>query len=134
MGAEVVGFNPGNYFTLDSYIIAVAVEMGLPGLICLFVMVFYPILAAAKLLVSTDGSSISVLGIMMALPMFSFVVNMAVLTQIENHGLLFLLLGLFATWRAYERGVASIPGPQTVGRRDGDYGHKARPASLSAET
>ena len=134
MGAEVVGFNPGNYFTLDSYIIAVAIEMGLPGLICLLVIVFYPIFAAAKLLVSTDGSSISVLGIMMALPMFSFAVNMAVLTQIENHGLLFLLIGLFATWRSYERSVTSTPDLQAVSRRDRVYGREARPASLSAET
>lgn len=102
-GAEVVGFNPGNYFTLDSYVIAVAIEMGLPGLVCLLVMVLYPIIVAAKFLIVTDGSPQALLGVILALPLVAFATNMLVLTQIENHGLLFLTLGLFAAWRSYAK-------------------------------
>jgi hypothetical protein len=92
-GATVVGYyNIGSLFpTLDSYIISLLVETGIPGLLFFFGSVIAGILLGARGYVS-DPSRRGAISGALACSLVSFAVYRIVLSQRENHTLFFLFL------------------------------------------
>ena len=96
--ADVVNFNPGDYVTLDSGMLAVLVDLGLPAFIILVCILFFPAFQSFRSW-REAGDTDATLGFYLSLSLISFAFNNFVLAQIENQGLLFLLLSLFSVWR-----------------------------------
>lgn len=92
-GNAVVGYvTPGGMPTVDSYIITLVVEMGVPGLLLFFTMVGSAIVMMVRIYL-TDRHPGSTLALGIAGGLLSFASYRVVLSQNENHFLLFLLLG-----------------------------------------
>jgi len=115
MGAEVVGFaNSGAGFpTLDSYVISVLVENGIPGFLLFVGMVVAGIWMGVREYLS-DPSTKGGLAGGLACSLVAFGVYRLVLSQKENHTLLYLLIGALVVLarvkrdqRLHEKGAAS---------------------------
>jgi len=94
-GAEIVGvFNPGYTFpTLDSMLISMLVETGVPGFVFFFGSVLCAIVLGARKYV-LDPSDRGAFAGGLSCSLIAFLVYAVVLSQIENFTLLFLFLGL----------------------------------------
>ena len=94
VGGIVVGYvTPGGTATVDSYIITLLVDAGVPALLLFFSMVgiaIYQLLRAYL----TDPDPRSVAAAATATALISFLVYRIALSQSENHFLLFTLLGV----------------------------------------
>ena len=113
--ADVVGYNPGSYVTLDSGMLSILVDLGLPGFALFIIMLLFPSFQMIKMIISNSENWSAGPGVALALSLLSFAINTFVLAQIENYGLLYLLLGLFVVWQA------SFVQDRTI---DGDSGVK----------
>lgn len=115
-GNSVVGyFTPGGVQTVDSYVITLLVDSGVPGL----VFFFSAILLAAFSLVRaylTDRSNSTATMIGLAGALLSFASYRIVLTQTENHFLLFTLLGLSIIYLSQAR-LRQKPNDEPAGQR-----------------
>jgi hypothetical protein len=109
VGADVVGYyvsSAATFPTLDSTIISMLVETGIPGFLFYYGALVFAIAIAARRYV-LDSSPRSALGVGLACALISYTVYSFVLSARENQTLLFLLLGsvvLFA-----RRGQTSEP-------------------------
>jgi hypothetical protein len=94
MGGYVVGYYPCATClpTVDSYIVSLLVETGVPGLVFFCLMLGAGIWFGAKACL-TDRSRWGVLAGGLACALIAFTVNRLVLSARENHTLLFLFLG-----------------------------------------
>ena len=95
LGGGLVGFyNPGSPIpSLDSYIISLLVEVGIPGFLFFFLMIgFSAILLLRVYILDSEEASSSAGAIACAL--VSFGLYRIALSQRENHVLLFLLVGM----------------------------------------
>jgi hypothetical protein len=103
-GADVVGyFNPGADFpTLDSMLVSMLVETGVPGLLFFYgALMFAIVLGAKKYLQDSSGRGAVAGGLSCSL--IAFLVYSIVLSQVENFTLLFLFLGLTIALLSLER-------------------------------
>lgn len=93
--AELVGFyNPGNSIpTIDSYVITLLVEQGVPGLLLFFGMVGLGIWIGVRLYL-TNADERGAVGGPIACCLLAFAVYRPVLSETENHTLMFLIIGL----------------------------------------
>ena len=93
-GADVVGyFNPGAVFpTLDSMLISLLVETGVPGLLFFYGSLIFAIFSASGNICGTQRCGAVAGGLSCSL--IAFLVYSIVLSQLENFTLLFLFLGL----------------------------------------
>lgn len=93
-GAYVVGYytRPDAPPTLDSYLISLLVETGVPGFVFFFLIVGAAIWLGAKEYL-TDRSSLGALAGGFACAIVAFAVYRTVLSQHENHTLFFLFVG-----------------------------------------
>lgn len=92
-GGVVVGYvTPGGTPTVDSYIITLLVDAGVPALIFFFGMFIAAVILLVRVYL-TDKNPASVCSSALAGALLSFVVYRGVLTQSENHFLAFVLLG-----------------------------------------
>ena len=95
-GGFVVGYvTPGGTPTVDSYIITLLVDAGVPALLFFFAMFIAAIVLLVRVYLS-DKDPAAVCSCAVAGALLSFVVYRVVLSQNENHFLAFVLLG-FAT-------------------------------------
>jgi O-antigen ligase len=106
MSAEVIGyFTPGGTIpTVDSYVLSLLVEVGVPGLIFFFGMIACGVwIGLRQYLTNTDRWA--ALGGPIACSLIAFAVYRLALSQRENHTLFFLIIGLaFSIGRlGYER-------------------------------
>jgi O-antigen ligase len=117
---EVVGFyTPGSELpTVDSYVITLLVEQGVTGFLLFFGMIAFGIWIAARLYIGSADER-ATLGAPIACSLLAFATYRPVLSQTENHTLMFLMIGLvFAlarvsqNWRSeakYSRSPFSNP-------------------------
>ncbi len=113
---DVIGFlTPGGTPTVDSYIISLLVEVGVPGFLFFAGIVVIGIWLSLKLYLG-DPDSRAAIGAPLACSLIAFGVYRLVLSQRENHVLFFLIIGLvFAAWklgrdRAAARSLQIQPG------------------------
>jgi len=94
VGNGVVGyFTPGGIGSVDSYLITLLVDAGVPNLVFFFFMVIAAIVMNARVYL-TDTDPISECCVALSGALLSFTSYRIVLSQLENHFLLFVLLGL----------------------------------------
>lgn len=93
--AALVGFfNPGNSIpTIDSYVITLLVEQGVPGLLLFFGMIGFGIWTGVRLYL-TNADKRAAVGAPIACCLIAFAVYRPVLSEVENHTLMFLMIGL----------------------------------------
>ncbi|HKY87068.1 MAG TPA: O-antigen ligase family protein [Pseudorhodoplanes sp.] len=99
---DLVGFfTPGNIIpTIDSYLITLLVEQGVTGFVLFFGTIAWGVWIGAWLYIRNLDER-ATLGAPIACSMIAFAVYRPVLSQTENHTLLFLMVGLmFALARA----------------------------------
>ncbi|WP_150290569.1 O-antigen ligase family protein [Sphingobium estronivorans] len=85
-------FNPAGVGTIDTYVLAVALEVGIPGLICYFGMVGTAIHAGARAVQNARDRETQLL-IPLVIALANFVVIKTILSQLDNHPLVFAMLG-----------------------------------------
>jgi O-antigen ligase len=119
---ELVGYyNPGSPLpTLDSYVISLLVEQGIPGFLLFFGMIAFGVWIGIRLYL-TRLDDLGALGAPIACSLIAFSVYRLALSQTENHTLMFLILGLvFAVARLSSKAELSplknppyfrVPGP-----------------------
>lgn len=138
-GAQIVGyFNPAASFpTLDSYIISVLVETGVPGLLLFYGSVIFAIvLGARKYLLDPSGRGAAAGGL--ACSLIAFLVYSFVLTVTENFTLMFLFLGLtvglLSLNKQSEKAAAatSVPFAQSRSKNQRNPATSSQPASRVA--
>lgn len=93
--AELVGYYTlgGTVPTVDSFIITLLVEQGVPGLLLFFGMLIFGIWIGVRLYL-TDLDNRAAVGGPIACSIIAFAVYRLVLSQGENHTLLFLMIGI----------------------------------------
>ena len=96
-------------FTIDSYVLSLLVETGIPSLIFFMLMLFSGIAYSAKRFL-TDPSEAGALNGALACGLIAFTVNRLVLSERENHTLVCLILGLvMVSHELYLRGITARP-------------------------
>ncbi|HTR12511.1 MAG TPA: O-antigen ligase family protein [Roseiarcus sp.] len=104
-GSEQAGF------TIDSYVLSLLVETGIPSLIFFTLMLFAGIAYSAKRFL-TDPSPAGALNGAFACSLIAYSVNRLVLSERENHILLFIMLGLImVSHELHLRRIAVKPAP-----------------------
>jgi O-antigen ligase len=95
MAPEVVGYvtTGGSLPTLDTYILSLLVEVGVPGFILFFGMIACGIWTGLRLYL-TNADKWSAVGGPIACSLIAFAVYRTALSQRENHTLFFLIIGL----------------------------------------
>ena len=102
MGAVVVGYRGSeeDILTIDSYVLRLLVECGVPGLLSFFGFVMIAIvLGIHQYLGNSDARAAAVLPFVASLT--AFLVYRLALAQNENHIFLFILLGLWARFTLF---------------------------------
>ena len=93
LGAQVVGFTePGGLLTLDSYVLTLLVETGLPGLLFFFGMIVFSAWFGVSAYLSNQ-TRLSALAGCVACSLIAFGAYRFFLNQHDNHTLLFELVG-----------------------------------------
>lgn len=107
---DVVGYyNLGNPIpTIDSYVISILVEQGVPGLLLFFGMIGFGIWTGMKLYLGRTHEHAS-LGAPIACSLLAFAVYRSALSQTENHTLIFLIVGLVFAVARLSRGWPAEP-------------------------
>ncbi|WP_176592696.1 O-antigen ligase [Sphingobium sp. EM0848] len=85
-------FSPAGINTIDTYVLAVALEVGIPGLICYFGMVGGAIYAGARAVQNARDRETQLL-IPLIIALANFMVIKTILSQLDNHPLVFAMLG-----------------------------------------
>ena len=91
--ASTLGFrNPAGVLTIDTYYVAVALEFGVIGFIIFYSIFLVSLLYGLKYLLEAKGrSELILMPVMITISIF--VVVKSVFSQVENHPLIFILLG-----------------------------------------
>lgn len=106
---ETLGYvTPGGMYTVDSYYLSILLDFGFLGFICLFGMVVTAMIQSLRIGLydeSRDGALVGCVGV--SLGVFLFI--KMVLSQADNHSMLFMLLGavMVYSYRASVRAKAS---------------------------
>jgi O-antigen ligase len=112
-GANVVGYVTGGGLpTLDSSIVSVLVETGVPGLVFFFGLPVLGILFGAREYMS-DASPRGAIAGPLACSLVAFLVNRSVLSQRENQMLLYFLVGSVIILMYLRKTAASAPSRRT---------------------
>lgn len=108
-GATRLGFvNRAGIGTIDTYVLAVALEVGIPGLICYFGMLGVAIYAGARAVQKARDRETQLL-IPLTIALANFVVIKTILSQLDNHPLVFAMLGATVAL-VYRAGQEVAPG------------------------
>ena len=91
--AVLVGYTPGGFLTLDSYVLTLLVETGIPGLLFFAGIILFAMWACARIYLR-DLDKRAALGGPLACSFLAFGVYRLALSQRENQTLFFLLVGL----------------------------------------
>ena len=110
-GAETLGYhNPGGILTIDTYYLAVALEFGIIGFLLFYGMMIVAMWKSAW--TSLDGldSESEWLG-PMAIALLNFIISKSVFSNMENHPLVFILLGAVVSllYRESKLRTAAVP-------------------------
>lgn len=94
LGAEALGFrNLGGILTIDSYLLSLILEVGYVGLLAFLAMLGWAIFQGARLYLTRDGP-IAMIGGAITAMLVAFTTIKLVLSQIDNHMLIFLCFAL----------------------------------------
>ena len=97
---DVIGFMSGNFTSVDSYVLTLLVEVGVPGFMFFFGMIACGIWIGLRQYL-TNPNRWAALGGPIACSLIAFAVYRLALSQRENHTLFFLLVGVvFAMGKA----------------------------------
>jgi O-antigen ligase len=129
MSGPVIGFRlPNGTITIDSYILSLLVEVGVPGLFFFLGMIVLGVMIALRLYLADADKRASVAG-PLGCSIIAFSVYRMTLSQRENHTLFFLIVGLVfaASKLAHNRAVEKGCGISGTSRR-----HAASPLQQPA--
>jgi O-antigen ligase len=121
LGAEVLGFtNLAGILTIDSYWLSALLEFGLVGALALLGMIVWCIHAGFKAYLSPDRG-VNLLGAPIAIALIAFLVIKLVLSQSDNHLLVFTMIAMMTVIRmeAQSAGLAASPAQPTPGVKPG---------------
>ena len=104
LGGDIVGYAPFGSLTVDSYVISLLVEIGVPGFLAFFAMICYATYFLIKIYLYEDDDLFSLSG-PLAAAFVSFGLYRLVLSQRENHVLFFVLIGMAIVQIAAARGA-----------------------------
>lgn len=114
---EVVGFvAPNGTVTVDSYLITILVDVGFPGFIAFFGMIILAAWFGVRLYLKAPTRETGAL-MAIASSLIGYGVYRTVLSQTENHTILFILVGVItgalyrARQEAKDRAAAAAPNP-----------------------
>lgn len=93
-GASALGFrNPAGILTIDTYYLAIALELGVIGFFVYFGIFLVAIWQSGKIIFRTKDEETRYL-LPIAIVLSNFVVIKSVFSQVENHPLIFMILGI----------------------------------------
>ena len=122
------GFDIGS--SIDSYVISLLVETGIPGLVFFVGIVCLPIWYGIRAYL-TDSSESGALGGSLACSFIAFTLYRLVLSQRENHFLIYCLLGIVVVLNyGYQMKRAKEPRSLKAHRRT--YSHPGEPGLETA--
>ncbi len=105
MGAGVLGFTaPNGLVTVDNYYLNTLLDLGYPGAIGFYGMFSMAAWLGARVYLKTADRESELAG-PLGIVCLNFVILKSVLSQENNHSLIFLLLGMMAAFWARERGL-----------------------------
>lgn len=108
-GGTTLGYtNPGGYLTIDNHYITTVLEIGIVGFFAFYLMFLIGGWNGVMLFFSTKDRETELEG-PLAVTMGMFVVFKSVLSQNDNHPLVFLLLGMILALQARERRLLTAP-------------------------
>jgi hypothetical protein len=94
-GETLQWYTPGGRMTIDTYYLGVALEEGLPGLVVFYgTFLFAIFLACRELLTGANNDKQTSFLMPIAIALINFVVIKGVFYQIDNHYLVYMLLGM----------------------------------------
>lgn len=94
LSGQVINYHlPGGELTVDTYILSLLVDVGVPGLLFFFGMIATGVFIGIRLYL-TDFSKRAAMGAPIACSLLAFGIYRITLSQRENHILFFLLVGL----------------------------------------
>jgi hypothetical protein len=120
LGAEALGFrNLAGILTIDTYVMGVILEIGYPGSIAYLVLILAGIVLGGRLYLGAQSEA-GRMGAAMAASLAAFLPIKFVLSQTDNHMLVFLFLGMLVQARrldqqAGEAASATEPAPARSG-------------------
>lgn len=112
-GAEKLGYrNPGGVLTIDTYYLATGLEFGIIGFLVYYGMHLYAIGKSVDVTMRRGGGEFVWLG-PIAIALFNFVVSKSVFSNLENHPLVFMFLGVVTAlaYRAQQEGGGTFLRP-----------------------
>ena len=92
LGAFIIGYAPNGFPTIDSYVLSLAVETGVPSLLFFSGMIVLSIWAGVRAYITSPTRSSALFGCI-ACSLFAFGFYRFFLSQRENHTLFFALIG-----------------------------------------
>ena len=105
MGAGVLGFTaPNGLVTVDNYYLNTLLDLGYPGAIGFYGMFSVAAWLGGRIYLKTKDRESELAG-PLGIVCLNFVILKSVLSQENNHSLVFLLLGMMAAFWARERGL-----------------------------
>ena len=113
MGGETLGYvSPGGVLTIDSYYLTMLLDIGVLGFAIFLAMFLAGIwIGARRAIDAPEGETLWIAPATIAL--LNFIIIKAVLSQVENHPLVFALLGMVVAlgWRIRQAGDEPGMGP-----------------------
>lgn len=92
-GAETLGFTNGaDILTIDSYYLAVALEIGIAGFIAYFGIFIWSIFTGSKLVIKVKDDETSFIGPCL-ITLINYTIIKSIFAQLENQPLVFIVLG-----------------------------------------
>jgi O-antigen ligase len=128
MGADVVGFaTAGGFSTLDSYVISLLVECGVPGFLTFFGMIAFGMGKGARKYL-LDRTVAGALGGVMFCAVLAYGINRTVLSQRENHSLFFVYVAILILLTVGDRQPTEaqkrrLPNETSVDGKDANHTH-----------
>jgi O-Antigen ligase len=111
-GATIGWFSPGGQASIDSYLLAIVVETGIPGALCFFGMIVVAGVVMAKVYLTDDDPAAAVAG-PLACTFLAYGVYRLFLAELDNQTLFFILLAMtFNVAQASSRRLAEKRRPE----------------------
>lgn len=114
LGAEALGFrSPSGVLTIDSYALSLILELGIVGFVSLVGMIVLTMVAGIRVSLQ-PGDGPNYLGGAVALSLAGFLATKLVLSQVETHVLVFVMMALVLVVRRQAQSAAAPVGAQAT--------------------
>ena len=117
-GGETLGYrNPAGVLTIDTYYLAVGLEFGIIGFLVYYGMHIYAAVKSVTTVYKRSDGELLWLG-PIAIALLNFIISKSVFSSLENHPMIFMLLGMVVAlvYRAQLPSPASLPPERAADR------------------